>query len=214
MKHVRMLGICVMAVFAVGVVTSASASAFSFRWHVNGAEASGQEVTGAGGEFKLEAGTKTVVCTGESSTGTVKALGEDEATLITFTGCTANSSACKAFSSGQTPGTIVVSAIKTLLVERETSAKAKVLADEFKENATTKRFVTLEFEANGGGECENFPTTEVKGEVAAEVINSTQSLNFPSPELKGNTLKAFGVAAKLTGSSKQTLVGGGTIEGV
>ena len=98
--------------------------------------------------------------------------------------------------------------IPTVLVEREPSGGgARKLADNFEQNPTTKEFVTLVF----AGTCSEYPETEVKGTVAAEVINLTNGnieLNFPEPELKGNTLKAFGVAAKLTGRVREELENG------
>jgi hypothetical protein len=159
-----------------------------------------------GGETKLTAGGKVVTCTAVKAEGTIKTKGEDEVENgITFTGCTANAGACFAFSPGQPEETIVVSDIDTQLVER-----GGKLADEFKENDATKEFVTIEFEEKGEvGEdskaCPGFPTTKVTGQVAALVENVTSgegngdvSLNFPSPELSGNTLKAFGVKASFT----------------
>jgi hypothetical protein len=44
------------------------------------------------------------------------------------------------------------------------------------------------------------------------VNNATEELEFPSTELVGNTLKAFGLAAQLTGSIKQHLTNGGVLE--
>jgi hypothetical protein len=93
--------------------------------------------------------------------------------------------------------------VPDLLVER-----AGVLADEFQENPTTKEFITLKFLAETGGSCSEYPETKVKGQVAGKVNNATESLEFTEPELAGNTLEAFGKAAKFFGTAKQELANG------
>jgi hypothetical protein len=150
-----------------------------------------------GNEFKLTAGTSVVTCKKVKDEGNTEELGKDEASTITFTECSTSEAKCKVRNKGGTFGTVVVEKIPTQLVER-----GGKLADEFKENATTKEFVTLQFEKEEGGACPTLPETKVKGQVAAEcknLANGEVELNFPNPELAGNSLKAFGVAAKLTG---------------
>jgi len=217
MSRIRLIMLAALAVFAFSAVASASASAFELKWKVNGAEASGQQVSSSGGEFKLAAGTKTITCTSVTDTGNAEASGKGKAKEIKFTGCKPGQSGCNVKSEGQSNGTIVVSEIPTQLVEREPSGGgAKKEADNFeaKMNAKgEKEFVTLKFEAEAGKSCSEYPETKVKGSVAGETINSggAVELNFPNPELKGNTLEAFGVAAKLTG--KDTLkITGSTLE--
>jgi hypothetical protein len=161
--------------------------------------------------FKLEAGTKVITCQKNTGEGTAASAGKGEATTITFTECATSEAGCNVKSAGQANGTIVVKAVPTKLVEREPGGGGvKKLANEFKENATTKEFVTLKFEPDAGKTCTNFPETKVQGQVAAIVENQTSgeengdvNLTFPEPaELKGNTLKAFGIAAKLFGKVK------------
>ncbi len=97
----------------------------------------------------------------------------------------------------------MVEKIPTVLVER-----GGKLADEFKGGA---EFVTLEFEPETGKSCSEYPTTKVKEQVAAEVINLANGnveLNFPEPELAGNTLEAFGLPAKLVGKATEELENG------
>jgi hypothetical protein len=236
-NRLKVLLVSLLAVFAISAIASATASAgptctpnlggpFKCEWKVGAPSKLPEKVTGAGGAFELNAGGKAVNCEKVTSKGTVEAGGADEAESITFTGCTANVKKCWAFSPGAAEGTIIVEDVDTQLVERENKTTKKlVLADEFKEgeheNAKKeiiKEFVTLEFEeVTEEGEdskpCPNFPTTKVTGQVAAEVVNATESLEFPSPELTGNTLKAFGVAAKLTGKTKQKTEKGGTLVG-
>ena len=190
------------------------------------------EVTSEGGTFTLKAATVEIKCLKVTDKGTVKAGGTDEASEILFTECTVVApTGCKVKSEGgkQKAGEILVKNIQTLLVERETSAKVKVLADEFKGTGLEEVFVTLELgttekvehekELNEKrtltGKCTGIGiVNKVTGQVAAKVENATEELNFPSPELKGNNLNAFGVKAVLVGKDKQKLVGGGTLEGV
>jgi hypothetical protein len=207
MSKIRVFMLGLLAVCAVSAVASASASA-EHIWLVNGAEANGQAVLDLGGLFTLTASTKVVTCHHVRSVGTVGPGDKDLATELDFLGCETNESGCTPLTAGAPAGLILVLNIPTLLTLRENSAGAQVLADEFKENATTKEFVTLRFV----GTCTKFPLTKVTGNVAAAVNNATESLEFTSPELKGNTLKAFGVAAKLEGTSKQMLTAGGTLK--
>ncbi|HEV2945497.1 MAG TPA: hypothetical protein VGX26_10330 [Solirubrobacteraceae bacterium] len=225
-----------LAVFAVSAVASASASAVEFQICAEGGgsgtkysehkctteEASGKwewvtfkvglenKVVSKGGEFKLTAGTKVITCKKVKDEGLIAEGGAGEATAITFEECSTSEAKCLVKSKGGTNGKVVVTAVPTQLVEREPSGGGtKKLANEFKQNATTKEFVTLQFEKEGGGTCSTLPETKVKGQVAAEAINLATSgeaeLNFPSPELKGNSLEAFGVAAKLTGKDTEIL---------
>lgn len=178
-----------------------------WEWVVKESATYKENVKDSGGEFTLVAGGKTITCKKLKSEGTITGgmPGTDEATKITFEECTTGQAGCNVKSAGGTLKTIVVTAIPTKLEERETSKGVTVLADNFEQNATTKRFVTLEFEPETGKSCSEYPETEVKGDVAAEIVTGTGELNFPSPELKGNTLQAFGDAAKLTGKDTQEL---------
>jgi len=213
MRTTRTLILSLLAVFAFSAVASASASAFSLRWHVNGAEAAGQEVESAGGAFTLTAGGKVVTCTAVADTGNVEASGKDLAKTITFTGCTADAKACTA-ESGAVKGTIAVTNIPTQLKKAEGK-----LVDNFeqKEVAPGKfEFVTLKFDKSGAA-CPNFPETKVKGGVAAEVENlagGEVELNFLAAGIEGDTLEAFGVEATLQGKDTEHLTAGGTLEGV
>ena len=158
-------------------------------------------VTSTSGTSTLTAGTKKITCTADTDKGWIEAGGaKDEAEEIKFTGCTTAQTGCK-----PTGGTIVVKAVLTELV-----MIGATLADEFKPTPPATKFVTITFE----GTCSEYPTTEVTGHVAGEVENATESINFPSPELAGNTLNAFGKAAKLVSKDKQKTVSGGSIHGV
>jgi hypothetical protein len=231
----RILLVSMLAVFAVGALASASASAsFNLLWEVCEKGATGTKYTehkcttaskegewgwkslaagetraviSSGGAFVLTAGGKKVECTLVTDKGMILGgkPGKDQAEEIVFTGCTANSKKCTA-ESGAEKGTIIVTNIPTELVEI-----GGKLADEFKakENAKKeKEFVTLKFE-EGTKECPNFPETKVKGDVAAEVGPGVGELNFPSTPLTVPVhLEAFGVSATLVGKDTQEVVVG------
>jgi hypothetical protein len=166
-----------------------------------------------GTSYVLTVGGKVITCTGAPDAGTITGgtTGTDNIS-VTFTGCTTSQAGCLVKTVHQGNGTILVPNIPTVLVEREPSGGgAKKLADEFKDKGTPKEFVTLKFEPEAGKSCSEFPETKVKGQVAGEVINlanGNTELKFPSPELKGNSLEAFGAAAKLTGRSEVELENG------
>jgi len=231
--------VSLLAVVALGAVASASASAFSRQWDVceegTGAgtkftehkctTASGtgkwewkvltsssetRKVISSGGVFTLTAGGKTVECTAVTDKGTITGgtPGTDKAEEIKFTGCTANAKKCTA-ESGAVKGTIIVKEVPTKLVVIGTK-----LADEFEENPITKEFVTIKFD-EAGEPCTNFPTTKVKGDVAAEVIAGTGELNFPATPLTVPIhLEAFGVNATLVGKDTQELENGWAVTAI
>jgi hypothetical protein len=167
-----------------------------------------KKVTSKGGEFKLVNTTagKEAVCTGVTNTGEIGPGGESENVVLNYTGCTNGPKTCEAFAptSNDGKGVIEVTNVDDKLVER-----AGKLADNFVSDGT--EFVNLEFEAAGTESCANYPPTKVKGEVAAECNNLASAgeveLNFPNPELTGNSLNAFGGAAKLFGSATVKLEG-------
>ena len=181
-------------------------------------------VESTGGAFTLTSSGKAVTCTGVTNTGEIGPGGESDETNITFTGCTANAGACWADSPGHDDGTgekdgvIEVKDIDNQLVEREPNGGgANKLADEFTEGDNPNEFVTLEFDtiAGDGEGCTGFPTTKVKGQVAGECINITAGesegeveINFPEPELEGNTLKSFGPSSTLGGKTEVFLANG------
>jgi hypothetical protein len=173
--------------------------------------------------FTLTAGTTVIKCTHIESDGILIGgkPGTDLAKFILFTGCTTNVAECKVKSKGNTKaGEILVTDIHTKLVEREKAGVKNILADNFEQklHKGSKEFVTLETgkveEVENAGTrfehkilktaCTGVPTpSKVTGSVAAKVEG--EKLNFPSPELSGNTLNAFGVAAKLEGVVTQHL---------
>lgn len=190
-------------------------------------------VEGSGGEFKLKAGTTTVTCTAATAFGFIEKEGKGTAQSLKFTGCTVKvgtGEACKVKSRGTAKvGEIVATNAATQLVER---GAAKTLANQFKgtKKGAEEEFVLLEMGKKRKAKtfkmeepCTGIPaTTQVKGQVAGEAKNKVEveneepanqtpeevELNFPEPQLVGNTLEAFGVSATLVGKSTQKLVPG------
>ena len=212
----------------------------TFEWETLGAGVTKKIIStklAGSAEFVLNAGGKEIKCKKVDDTGTITGgkPGTDEATEIKFTECKTTEANCKVKSAkGKAPaGTILVTSIKTKLVEGETSGGAKVVADEFKGNGAEEEFVKLEFgetekvvgvppndvhtleTACAGGKYPS-PTT-VKGKVYAisqEVgLPLIGLLKFPAGGLKTpkNTLEAFAISAKLTGEEEQTLENGWAI---
>ena len=166
-----------------------------------------------GTTYVLTVGARVITCTGAADAGTITGgkPGTDNISVLYY-GCTTSQAGCLVRTAHQANGIILVPNIETKLVERATAKGVTVLADEFKEKATLKEFVTLKFEPEAGKSCSEFGTeTKVKGQVAGEVINlanGNTEIKFPSPELKENTLEAFGAAAKLAGRSEVELENG------
>ncbi len=267
--------ICLVAVFAVAAIASASASAgptcvpnlggpFKCEFEVQKCEAVAGgiftngtcEVVGAGGfgeagaleklaagkkrlvtskikpgtEFVLKASGIEVKCKSATDTGTITggAPGTDEATTIMFDECTTSIPGCLVKTATKTAGNILVSNIKTKLVEGEkTSGGPKVVADEFAGKGEEEEFVTLEFgKKEKGGKLEEkcsatIPlTAKVVGKVFAisqeEGLPLVGLLKFPTGGLfkPKTTLKVFGLAAELTGEEEETGVGGGKVKEV
>jgi hypothetical protein len=213
MTKVRLIIASVLVVFAVSAVASASASAHEFLNNGAGITTT-LSVLSEGGLFQLVAGAKVVDCNKVTDVGLVLTGGRDLAHEIHFLECKTNQAGCDVHSHGAPNGLILVTNIPTLLVTKKNSKGEEVLADEFKSKTVgaTKEFVTLLFLALAGGSCSEYGTeTKVKGNVSAVVNNATESLEFTNPELTGNTLEAFGVAAKLFGNDKQMYTNGGAL---
>jgi hypothetical protein len=92
--------------------------------------------------------------------------------------------------------------------------------DEVIGKGTSKEFFTLEFGTSENaehkleGSCLNFLRGKVTGDLAAEVLNATETLNFPVNGFVGTGLDWPGAfQMEWTNSLKQALVGGGTLEG-
>ncbi|MGA8363643.1 MAG: hypothetical protein WB709_03900 [Solirubrobacteraceae bacterium] len=217
MPRVKLIFLGLLAVLAVSA--TATSSAMAHEWLENGQPiTSTLQVLSSGGEFKLESSIVTLACKSVHDIGTVGPGAADEATSIHFLECITNKANCDVSSEGAPIGLILVTNIPTLLTLKETSLGVKVVADEFKENATRKNFVELLFTSLVAKACEPIPElATIKGIISAEAKNiagGEVELNFPKPELKGNTLNLAGVASKLFGKDTQMLTNGNLLSAI
>jgi hypothetical protein len=172
--------------------------------------------------FKLIAGAKEITCTNINLFYVLAGSkpGKGYADKFLLSGCSTTEAGCKVKSKGNTKaGEILITNIRTTLVEREKGAEKNILSDNFEQKTRkhAKEWVTLEFgkkekvvEAGTRFErkeleeaCAGYANTKVVGNIAAKV--EAEKLNFPNPSLSENTLKAFGVGATLTGTVKPVL---------
>jgi hypothetical protein len=195
----------------MAITVAASTSASAHAWLKNSSPIIQTEhVLSEGGLFVFVAGARVIDCEKIIDLTLLLTEGRDFAHSIHFLNCKTAQAGCDAHSARAPNGLILWPNIPTLIAERENSAKEKVLADEFKQNPTTKEFVTVLFLALAGGSCSEYGTeSKIKGQVAAEIRG--ELLVFPNPELKGNTLEYFGVAAKMFGDETQMFTNGGVL---
>ncbi len=240
MVRLRLVLMSLAVVFAFSAVTTSVAQAecegvlpeHKCIWEIKETGGGGfeelkaeEEINTVGSEvstFTLTAGAKVITCTGVSILNVLLGgkPGKDFTDRLLLTGCTTTEMGCKVKSKGKTiAGEILITNLRTKLVERSKGAENNILADNFEQKTRkgVKEWVTLEFgkmentlEAGTRFEhkileeaCAGYVTTKVKGAIAAKV--EAEKLNFPTPELSGTTLQAFGVAATLAGTVKVAL---------
>ena len=208
----RSMLVALVAVVALGTVASASASAH--EWLKDGVPLTKtEEISIEGGRKIFTAAGKEIACEKTQGTGDVYPGAGGEVN-IHFSECKTSISTCAVHSHGEPNGSISFDNIPTTLLAAKTSGGAELLGDELRQNPTTKEFGLLEFEAQSSKACEEYPTAKVKGDIIAEVINAPEGLNFPNPELQGDTFSEFGIAADWFGSYQQRLTAGGKLVGV
>jgi hypothetical protein len=207
-------GFIFVGFLVVAAVAATTASASAHEWLKNGAALTQTEpVLSEGGLFVLLVGGKEIACKDVRSVGTISKGIADLTTEIDFLGCAVNAANCSPHSRGAANGLILVVNVPTELVLAEESDGTKILGDQFKQNSATKEFVTIEF--TGTGCSPTFPASaKVRGTITAKINNAKEELVFPSPELVGNTLQFFGLAATLFGNNGQMLTAGGTLTAV
>ncbi len=190
MKRLRLIGVALLAVFALSVVAASVAQAEEAPfWTVEGTRlAAGKthfittkiyKEGEAGQTLKLETpGAGVVVtCTGLNfpfETGVILGSNAGEPgtdnEVAHFTGCTVSGNGTKCAVEGKE---VTTNPIKSELVENVENGKAgKKLLTEFSPLTGTS-FVTLKFKAETGGKC-TFTTTPVEGSAAAEVLNEKE----------------------------------------
>ncbi len=200
MKRVRVFGLTALAAFALVATTAASASAHEFLILGNPVPSGGETFTSvnkSGTKAVLKTSGLEVLCSVVSNEGKILPAGKSDVT-VKFSSCTVDKPAnCKV----KEP--IVVKATD-VLVEPFTT-----LLDEFAPE-TGKKFVTLEFE-NNGGTC-SLGKTEVEGKAAAVVVSpgvekEVGELDFTvaSNEEASEPLTAGGLEATFTLEDQITL---------
>jgi hypothetical protein len=238
MRHFKLMGVMLLAVFAMGAVIASAAQAEEAPyWSVNGSRLKKGETRNisasvtSGSKFVLSGGGIAITCTAlKLTTGVLlgSEAGEpgtnDE--VFKFEKCTVtgNGSPCLV-ANGET---ITTNPVKSELVEN--TEKKQTLVEFFPASGTT--FVNIALEGSGCGVLED----KVEGSVAGEALTEkgakielpgpsesavTGKVNFPEPAIKkvwlikAGTgaeatvgLKSFGVASTLTGEADVKLTSG------
>jgi hypothetical protein len=199
MKHIKTLGMVVMAVLAISAVASASASAAcNYCWHVNGSElASGksESIKGEATSSYVLTGKAlgfieiAVTCKKAATTGTIigGTPGTDGAT-IKYTECKSNSSLC-------TPVEPIETKAKSEIV-LYTSGSKKFWADLY--SAKEESGIITVIECSGGLKA------EVTGNVVGEALNESKEAVEVGKETeakKGYTTFTGAASSKYTNSA-------------
>lgn len=120
MKRMRMLGLCLVAAFAISVAATATASAALPEFVP---AQIGQTVKSVSGPAKLETpGLPPIECKSSKGAGKLEGTKETRKIKVTFKGCTAESGA-KTCQSGTTAGVIKTKVLKGLLGYLVTATK-------------------------------------------------------------------------------------------
>lgn len=186
MKIARLVGVLLVAVMAVSLgVASAAFAEPEFK-------PTGGTFTGAGlGSNTLAAGGNTIVCTANTSKGTISSATLAGGVTVTFTGCKSSGSKvsnCTAKSAGAAEGTIVTNTLHGVLGLISPKGSGSGVGLDLLPVANGK-FVKIE--ANG---CT--VETTVTGSVAGEVIpvghsQTTGKLVFQASAEKGESIKTL-----------------------
>ncbi len=117
MKRIRIMGLCLVAAFAMSALVSSAASAepvFLTKAVVGGTAASNIPIKGTLGAAFLEgkSGSK-ITCTGGTSTGEVTGPQTSKKNVTTFVGCVTGEFKCE--SAGQAEGVIVTKSLEAKL---------------------------------------------------------------------------------------------------
>ncbi len=170
MKRIRVVGLTLVAVFALSAIGVSAASAIISRAEFAGKTGSPQKngFTGKGRAGlipTLTAGTNTVTCTSETSKGQDGGNGSMGVTqvVVTFEGCEGKNGTktCKVNSTSQPAGKIVTNELSGTLGQVATKEATSEVALDLA--GPSKEFVTLE------GTCLTLSPTKVTGELAGEV---------------------------------------------
>jgi hypothetical protein len=201
MNRTKVLGLALLAAFALSIVASASASAAA--WHVGTKELKTSSETAAVKSpatvitaAKLTAAGVTITCTGlEGVSPELVGPNVFTATSLTFTGCSVTAGECK-----------VATSIKTVAVKGEattgTSPDDKVVL----KPASGTSFTTIEFE---GAKCALAGEQAVKGQVTIDAPKGVTPAAKQKITVNDSTGLKVGVnAATITGEAELALVSG------
>ncbi len=209
MRRMRLVGLALVAVFALSVVVAAAAQAAEPEF----LNAKGEAVVKTGFTSSSGAGTMytkgaaEISCSSSSATGNIKGTKEVANVVVTFSGCTAknlsNESTCSAKSEGQSEGTIVTEKLVGKLVKTSVGTKVGQVLKPASGSTYVKVIAS----------CLALEDTTVKGEIVGEVsplkeaaetgklvynVNAKkeQAINeysYEGKEHTGAVLKAFGL---------------------
>src|SRR5664279_191838 len=204
MKRMKIMGLCLVAVFAMSVVASSVASAVTYEQPVfYGKAAVGSTVGTVGfkgtlGEASLETASKSVVkCTAGTSLGEVTGPTTTKNNTTTFTGCTLSGFACE---SGATAGVIKTEVLEGTLGQVATSGKVGIrLFNEAEGAGKHPNHHVAKFSCDGGA-----TPVDVTGSVIGELSGAAGGLTGGTGVKEGK----FGTTMKLTFAqtlSKQTI---------
>lgn len=210
MKRMRIIGLALVAVFALGAVASASASAAELEWTVHPDKIT--EAKAGAGEL-LTVGKRDIKCTGGSTTGEITGALTSTAKAITYTGCESTKFGGKKCQNTSTKGEIKTTELAGELVyPKGTRGKHEKAAVVFSPKSGT---VFAEFECEtllgaehlkvtGTAACEVKPInkSETSGEIICsetegkaaikEVENEKGEVKKVKTETQGTGVETFG----------------------
>jgi hypothetical protein len=142
MLRIRIIGLALVAAFALSAVAAASASALTYGFYQDGtrAPAIGYKYSGKLTEGKAKLVTPsngTIECTAASGTGEIKSVDDAEGEII-FTGCEFSGIPCNSSEPKGKEGEIITREITILAVLERVSAETKEPALVFKPLKETK----------------------------------------------------------------------------
>jgi DsbC/DsbD-like thiol-disulfide interchange protein len=219
MKRTKVLGLCLVAVFAMSGLVAAQASAMEFAWHVNGSKLeAGKEkalTSKAKGAQVLKTaviGIKVEISCAEASTAGAKIIGGIPGTsteTVEYKGCTvAKPSGCKVKG-----GTITTNPLKDEIVEGVGTSAGKALVlfapvtgKVFAEPKLEGGFTCLSLAVEGSVLAEANPQLQevTTGVLKFEPANGKESKNSKGVTNKDG-LTVSGNAATVTGEVETTL---------
>jgi hypothetical protein len=176
MRKVKIIGVTLVAVFALSALGAASASAVTPSWFKGGtiiAQGTTDTFTGSAGAGVLEAkgGLGTVKCKSDTSAGQITGPWTETKIVVIYKECAKGAKPCT--SAGQAAGTIKTNEVSGTNIYLDTLAKGHTKAGIALKPTTGTVFVAFT--------CEG----EVKNEVSGEVIGEALPLNAGTDKTEG-----------------------------